>query len=144
MAWQSPAVFLLWLLGSALPVAADEIITLRAGSHKIVAEIAAAPVERARGLMGREQLTENHGMLFVFPSAGIYAMWMKDTRLPLAAAFLDENGMIVDIAEMQPYSLTEHRSRKPVKYVLEMDCSWFRQHGVRVGTRIRGLPQSVN
>lgn len=133
--------FLAWLVTIA-PVHAEGRVTLQAGAHSIIAEVAATPAERELGLMGRHRLGANRGMLFVFPETAIHTMWMKDTPLPLSAAFLDENGVVVDLAEMQPYTLTEHAPRRPVKYVLEMSRRWFRHHGVRIGSRIDGVRQA--
>lgn len=130
--------FLVWLCATA-PAGAGGVVTLHVGSREIVAEVAATPAERMRGLMMRTRLPVNRGMLFVFPETGFYSMWMKDTSLPLAAAFLDDAGVIVDIAEMQPYSLTEHAPHSPVKYVLEMRQYWFSRNGVAIGDRVEGV-----
>lgn len=113
---------------------------LRVGSHEIQAEVAATAAERAQGLMGRTHLAAHQGMLFVFPNVARHAMWMKNTPLPLSAAFIDTTGNIVDIAEMQPYTFTEHAPRKPIKYVLEMNRQWFSRRDIKAGHRIVGLP----
>lgn len=131
-------IVLVWLC-AAVPVKAGGLVKLHVGTQQVVAEVAATPAERMRGLMMRTRLPANRGMLFVFPETGFYSMWMKDTPLPLAAAFLDEAGVIVDIAEMQPYSLTEHAPRSPVKYVLEMRQYWFSRNGVAIGERVEGV-----
>ncbi len=138
-----PAIFLI-LLWSFPPVWGADFIVLRVASHEIQAEVAATADERAQGLMGRPQLAANQGMLFVFPNVARHAMWMKNTPLPLSAAFIDAAGNIVDIAEMQPYTLTEHAPRKPVKYVLEMNHRWFSQRDIKAGKRIVGLPKTDN
>src|SRR5690606_29201319 len=81
---------------------------LKIGPHTVQAEIAATEASRSYGLMNRASLPANHGMLFVFDSVSMPCFWMKNTPLPLSIAFLDTNGRIVNIADMQPHSLDTH------------------------------------
>lgn len=143
------ALRLLWggvFLGLAgilpCPSHAGQTITLTVNGHQIIAAIANTPDLRAKGLMGRRELGENEGMLFVFPQAAHHAMWMKDTPLPLSAAFIDPQGRILNIEEMIPRSLDEHAARAEALYVLEMRGGWFGNRGVLAGDRIRGLKQA--
>ena len=114
-------------------------LELMAGSYQIEVEIAATPALRKLGLMNRYVLPDNHGMLFVFPETYAHCMWMKDTKIPLSAAFIDEHGIIVNIAEMQPDTDDNHCSVTPVRYVIEMRSGWFRERGIVPGSRIKGL-----
>lgn len=114
-------------------------IELSAGIHRIEAEVASSIDERTRGLMYRKAMPANHGMLFIFPEAGVQCFWMKNTLIPLSIAFLDEKGLIVNLAEMRPQSLDNHCSRKPVRFALEMNAGWFKQRGLAAGARIEGL-----
>lgn len=118
---------------------AGQPITLTVNGHVISAAVAANPALREKGLMGRRELSENEGMLFVFPQAARHAMWMKNTPLPLSAAFIDPEGRILNIEEMIPWSLDEHAARAEALYVLEMRGGWFRRYGVLAGDRIDGL-----
>src|SRR5271169_4457186 len=87
-----------------IPSAHAENLTLKIGKQTVHAEIADTPEARAHGLMKRDHLYADCGMLFVFPVAKPYGFWMKDTPLPLSIAFVARDGRIINIAEMQPYS----------------------------------------
>lgn len=121
-------------------VGAEPMLTLNAGIHLIYAELAATEATRMRGLMFRPTLAPNHGMLFVFDGAARQCMWMRNTLLPLAVAYLDDTGVVVNIEEMQAQTDTSHCASKPVRYALEMAGGWFKAHGVSVGSSLRGLP----
>ncbi|MBK9594684.1 MAG: DUF192 domain-containing protein [Rhodocyclales bacterium] len=107
--------------------------------HRIEAEVASSNAERATGLMNRPSMPIHRGMLFVFPEAGVQCFWMKNTLIPLSIAFLDDAGRIVQIADMQPQSLDNHCSVKPVRFALEMNAGWFNRRGLAAGGRIYGL-----
>jgi len=111
-------------------------IELRAGMHRIVAEVAANDETRSRGLMFREQLAPNHGMLFIFQQASPYCFWMKNTPLALSIAFLRDDGTITNIADMQAHSEKSHCASEPVRFALEMEQGWFVRKGLREGSRI--------
>ncbi|HEY0065136.1 MAG TPA: DUF192 domain-containing protein [Telluria sp.] len=113
---------------------------LSAGMHLIKAEVAANDPQRQQGLMFREKMDANHGMVFVFEGTNGQCMWMKNTPLPLSVAFIDEKGKIVNIEDMQPQTLESHCSTKPVRYALEMNLGWFKQKNIKPGMTIGGLP----
>jgi uncharacterized membrane protein (UPF0127 family) len=117
-------------------------VTLTAGMHLIRAEVAADFDTRARGLMQREKLAPNQGMLFVFEESGRHCMWMKNTLIPLSVAFIQNDGTIVNIADMKPHDETSHCSAGSVPYALEMDRGWFAAHGLKAGSRIAGLEKA--
>jgi len=129
------------LLTSAAALAAPTI-ELSAGMHRIEAEVASNNAERATGLMNRPSMPIHRGMLFVFPEAGVQCFWMKNTLIPLSIAFLDDAGRIVQIADMQPQSLDNHCSVKPVRFALEMNAGWFRSRGLAVGAKISGIDKA--
>jgi len=114
-------------------------VQLTAGMHVIRAELAADFGSRMQGLMFREALGPNAGMLFVFDEASTHCMWMKNTLIPLSVAFIDERGTIVNIADMQPQTEQSHCAAKPVPYALEMAKGWFVQRGIKPGMKIGGL-----
>ena len=122
--------------GAAL---AAPTIELSAGMHRIEAEVASTPGDRATGLMNRPAMPAHRGMLFVFPEAGVQCFWMKNTLIPLSIAFLDDDGRIVQIADMQPQSLDNHCSARPVRFALEMNAGWFRSRGLAAGAKISGV-----
>ncbi|MDL2338299.1 MAG: DUF192 domain-containing protein [Pseudomonadota bacterium] len=148
--WREPAVWFcltVWLAAAATPssfaqTAAQTLpaLTLNAGIHNITAELAQSAEERATGLMFRETMQTNHGMLFAFEEAGQQCFWMKNTLLPLDVAFVADDGTIVNLDRMKPRSLDAHCSSKPVRFVLEMNEGWFAKRGIAAGARLTGKP----
>ncbi len=115
-------------------------VTLSAGMHLINAQVAATAQERAVGLMFRKEMPVNEGMLFAFEQPSEQCFWMKNTLLPLTAAFVSDDGTIVNLADMQPQSLASHCSTKPVRFVLEMNKGWFDKRGLKAGSKLSGPP----
>ena len=113
-------------------------VVLTAGMHRIDAQVAQAPHERQIGLMHRKNMPGHEGMLFIFEQPAVQCFWMKNTLLPLTAAFVADDGSIVNVVDMQPQSLDSHCSAKPVRYVLEMNQGWFKQRGLQAGARLAG------
>jgi uncharacterized membrane protein (UPF0127 family) len=118
------------------------IMELSAGIHRIEAEVAAHDAARRQGLMQRRALPEQRGMLFVFERAARHCMWMKNTFLPLSVAFLDAQGRILNIEEMQPQTEVDHCAARPARYALEMNAGWFARRGIGRGDRIGGIEQA--
>ena len=129
------------LLASAAALAAPTI-ELSAGMHRIEAEVVNNSTDRATGLMNRPSMPMQRGMLFVFPEAGVQCFWMKNTLIPLSIAFLDDSGVIVQIADMQPQSLDNYCSVKPVRFALEMNAGWFKSRGLAPGMKINGVDKA--
>ncbi len=111
-------------------------VDIGAGMHVIRAEVADEPSTRMRGLMMRERLGNNEGMLFVFPDKTRHCFWMRNTLLPLSIAFLDDDGTIVNIEDMQPQTEVSHCPIRPVTLALEMEQGWFAKRGIKPGTRL--------
>ncbi|MBI5436361.1 MAG: DUF192 domain-containing protein [Nitrosomonadales bacterium] len=114
-------------------------IALMVGNQRIHAELADTPQSRERGLMQRDHLCADCGMLFVFAEAGRYNFWMKDTPLPLSIAFIAANGAIINIAEMRPNTTELHRANGEALYALEMNSGWFARNGIKPGDRVPGV-----
>lgn len=110
--------------------------------HRIDAQVAASPQERQTGLMHRKDMPQHEGMLFVFEQPAQQCFWMKNTLLPLTAAFVDDDGTIVNLADMKPQTLDSHCSAKPVRYVLEMNQGWFAKKNIKAGAKLTGAPFS--
>ena len=110
------------------------------GMHVIRAEVARTPGERATGMMMRTEMASNAGMLFVFEVEGPQCFWMRNTLLPLSIAFIADDGTIVGLADMQPKTLENHCSEKPVRYALEMNQGWFAKRGIKPGAKLLGGP----
>ena len=136
------AMVLLVLLSSNAIAEPFPEMELGMGMYRIEAEVASSEETRELGLMFREKMATNHGMLFVFPDARQECMWMKNTLLPLSVAFLDDHGVIVNIEEMQAKTLNNHCSTGPVRFALEMNAAWFKQRGFGPGAQLLGLDRA--
>ncbi|MBM3336495.1 MAG: DUF192 domain-containing protein [Betaproteobacteria bacterium] len=134
-----------WILSAFFSVShAQQVFpatTLNIGVHLIRAEVAVSDEQRAQGLMFRDKMAANEGMVFRFPETRHICMWMKNTLLPLSVAFIDENGRIINIEDMQPKTLSAHCAKKPARFALEMNQGWFRQKNIRSGVQVTGLPK---
>ncbi len=124
--------------------AAIDSARLDVAGTPVVAEVVDTPEERAQGLMNRDSLGADKGMLFVYPESAVREFWMKDTRIPLAIAFLDESGVVVRVAEMAPFDETRTSSLYPARYALEMNTGWFARHAIAKGAVVTGLPSNVD
>ncbi len=113
-------------------------IKLSAGMHLIDTQVAATPEQRATGLMHRKEMPTSEGMLFIFEQASQQCFWMKNTLLPLTAAFVADDGTIVNLADMKPQTTDAHCSTKPVRFVLEMNQGWFEKKGIKAGFKLGG------
>ncbi|OOC09103.1 hypothetical protein B1A74_12665 [Thioalkalivibrio halophilus] len=119
---------------SGLPETALEI-----GGRTLTVEIAADDASRRQGLMFRDELAEDRGMLFVWDRADRRAMWMRNTLIPLDVAFIDGDGEITNVETMAPETTRMHWSAAPIEYALEVNAEWFARHGIEAGDRIPGL-----
>lgn len=113
-----------------------DLVPIRVAGIEIMVEIADEDEERSRGLMHRESLPEDQGMLFVYTDERTLSFWMRNTLIPLDIAYIDREGRIVDIQQMEPQDSTTHPSAAPAMYALEMNQGWFEANGVEVGDRI--------
>jgi uncharacterized protein len=114
--------------------------TLLAGMFQISAQVAQTPEQREIGLMFRPTMPQAEGMLFIFEQPSKQCFWMKNTLLPLTAAFVADDGAIVNLVDMQPQTTNSHCSDKPVRFVLEMNQGWFAKKGIKAGHKITGAP----
>ena len=115
-------------------------VKLSAGMHLIDAQVAQTMEQRATGLMYRKDMAQHEGMLFVFEQPSVQCFWMKNTLLPLSAAFVADDGSIVNVEDMKPQTTDSHCSLKPVRYVLEMHQGWFAKKGIKAGFKLTGAP----
>ena len=103
---------------------------------EVEVEIADNDAERQRGLMERTALAENAGMLFVFEREQPLSFWMRNTLIPLSVAYIDSEGRIVDIQDMEPFDETSHPSAEPGQYALEVNQGFFAERGIEVGNEM--------
>jgi uncharacterized protein len=120
----------------------DNRLKLDINGHTLRVTVARTPAERSMGLMFATKLGKDDGMLFLYPEAAISAMWMKNTNVPLSVAFIDAQGLIINIEDMKPHTLDAHASRRPAKYSIETNLGWFKQHGIDAGARVKGLEKA--
>lgn len=127
---------------------AGEAITFKkkkisVGSKTLVVEIAETPEQHERGLMFRNKLGPNDGMLFIFDNEQTRLFWMKNTLIDLSIGYFDASGTLVDIQEMRSgkgipdTGLPNYPSKKPAKYALEMNKGWFEKHKIKLGTKLK-------
>jgi len=138
---RAAAVIVSLTLHAAGTLRADPLLTypLRVKGHSIRAEVANTDESRRTGLMYRDSLAENQGMLFVYEEPGRHAMWMKNTLIPLSVAFIDGSGRIINIEDMLPQTEDAHSAKASAAFSLEMNRGWFAKRGVKPGDRIQGL-----
>jgi len=132
--------FIAALAGPTIVQASEPLLDLQVGSATVEAEYARSPAERERGLMERTEMPADHGMLFRFDDFRRHCLWMKNTPLPLSAAFMDKQGRIVDLIDLEPLDTSIRCSQEPARYALEMNQGWFEAKGIEVGERVRGIP----
>ena len=125
----------------ALPVAT---IVVRDADRRVAltVEVAATPADRQRGLMFRDTLAENAGMLFLFPRDTRTGFWMKDTKIPLSIAFIDAGGRVVSIRDGRPFDETIIDPGTEYRYALEVNQGWFERHGFSGEIRVE-LPEDL-
>ena len=131
------------LVFAAAPATANAKLpttTIKVGSHALRVEVVATDAERQKGLMFREKLGRNDGMLFVFDEPAYHSMWMKNTLIPLSVAFVDAKGEILNILDLEPHSLETRMSAGPATYAIETNRGWFAAQGLKAGDRVTGLP----
>ncbi|WP_185982715.1 DUF192 domain-containing protein [Aureimonas mangrovi] len=140
--WRVLALVLVLAVASVFVFTTNSIgssatLVTQGGTHRIEVEVVDTPDTRATGLMHRESLDEDHGMLFVFDETQPVSMWMKNTLIPLDMLFLREDGSVATIARnARPFSLTPIPSSEPVRYVLELNGGAAQDYGVAVGDRL--------
>ena len=113
---------------------------IKAGMYLIDAQVASTPEQRSMGLMYRRDMPAQEGMLFVFEQATQQCFWMKNTLIPLTAAFVLDDGTIANLVDMKPQTTEPHCSVKPVRVVLEMNQGWFAKRGIKAGSKLSGGP----
>ena len=131
-------------LALAIPAAAEAplpVLRVQVAGHALKVEVVTTPEQMARGLMFREKLGRNDGMLFVYADPGYHSMWMKNTLIPLSVAFVDGEGRILNIADMEPQTLDSHAAAGPARYAIETNRGWFASRKIKAGDKVTGLPK---
>lgn len=121
----------------APPKTAEDRFAIKVGDVIVQAQIAALPEELQRGLMFRQSMGRDEGMIFVFTSAQRMGFWMRNTTLPLDIGYFDSDGVLKEIYPMHPLDERTVSSRsRDIQFCLEMNQGWFKDRGVRPGVRL--------
>ena len=128
--------------GQEPKVAPLKTISVKVGAHALKVEVADDDASRSRGLMFRNTLGKDNGMLFTFPEPGYHGMWMMNTFIPLSVAFIDGDGRILNILDMQPHTQDTHTAAGPARYAIETNVGWFAGKKIKAGDRVTGLPKA--
>jgi uncharacterized membrane protein (UPF0127 family) len=113
------------------------LLTLCINAETLYVEVADDPWEHQRGLMFREYLPDNMGMLFIFPYPQRLHFWMKNTYIPLSIAYISSDWKILEIYDMEPLSERLVSSKNKVQYALEVNRGYFQRKGIKVGDRVK-------
>ena len=144
MFWKYSFLFFFLLISCPQEPWAQEgkgpLLPLTIKGKTIKVEVARTEKEQEKGLMFRERMGKDEGMLFFYEREGRLSFWMKNTRLSLSIAFIDKDGKIVDIQDMEPFSLQTYVSASPAKYALEANQGWFTRNGIHVGDSVKLRP----
>lgn len=128
--------FMLLVACSAKKDVSFKKVSLQIAGNQLEIELALQPEQHARGLMFRKSMEEMHGMLFSFKQDRVMHFYMKNTLIPLSIAYLDAEGVIREIYDMQPLDETTTESQWPRRYALEMNQGWFERHSVGIGEQL--------
>jgi uncharacterized membrane protein (UPF0127 family) len=115
-------------------------IPVKVGAHVLRVEVADSDASRSRGLMYRQAMGKNDGMLFIFEDPGYHSMWMQNTYIPLSVAFIDGDGKILNVLDMEPKTTDTHTAAGPARYAIETNKGWFAEKKIKPGDKVTGLP----
>ncbi len=116
-----------------------EKITISINGHGLIVEKADTSKKRKAGLMNREKLDWDKGMLFIYPSSRYRSFWMKNTKISLSLAYIDKDYKITEILDLEPFDLKGKVSKKRVCLVLEVNKGWFEKNKIKVGDVVKGI-----
>ena len=117
-------------------------VRMPVGSETFTLEVADTDALRQKGLMRRDSMAKDRGMIFVFPDEAERSFWMKNTRIPLDIIFIDGNGVVVGIKQMKPYDLNPTNSPKPYRWAVELNKGAADEAGVKVGDQLT-IPEAA-
>lgn len=112
---------------------------VRIDGFPLEVEIAADHDARSLGLMHREHLNDDEGMLFCFDHPEELSFWMRSTMIPLSIAFISSDGVVCQIDDLIPHSESRVTSRVPCLWAIETNRGWFGSRGIKVGSVVSGL-----
>jgi len=122
---------------AAASLSVEEWLPLKIGAVEISAQIVLSREEQRKGLMYREALAPNSGMLFPYPGPRQLSFWMKNTKIPLDIGFFDESGLLMEVHRMVPFDTNRTTSNsREVQFALEMNTGWFSRNSLFPGQRL--------
>jgi uncharacterized membrane protein (UPF0127 family) len=111
-------------------------VTMPIGSKTFTLEVATTPRQHSTGLMYRDSMAPDHGMIFVFPEDHDSGFWMKHTRIPLDILYVDKTGTVVSVHQMQPFDLTAVVPQRAYRYAIELNQGTAAGVGVKAGDQL--------
>ena len=135
------------LFVATLPALAEvgfRTTSVKVATHPLKVEVAKEEPQRMQGLMFRKSLAPEEGMLFIFDEPAYHSMWMKNTLIALSVAFVDRDGVILNILDMEPQTLDSHMAAGPAVYAIETNKGWFAAKKIKAGDKVTGLPKATN
>ena len=136
------AIAALLLAFAAFAEATFGTAQLKVAGHPLKVEVASSEEAMQQGLMFRKKLGRDEGMLFMFGEPAYHSMWMKNTLIALSVAFLDRNGRILNILDMEPETLDTHTAAGPAVYAIETNKGWFADKKIKPGDKVTGIPKT--
>ena len=123
--------------GPVQPASCQTYFPISIGGGKLKLQLALKPAEQQKGLMYRESLDDDHGMLFLFDHPDKRGFWMKNTHIPLDIGYFDSSGQLLEIHKLFPYDETAVNSRsREVLIAVETNRGWYAANGIQIGDRI--------
>lgn len=113
-----------------------QFTTAEGKSVNLTCEVADSAYKQELGLMYREKLAENKGMIFVYKYPAVLRFWMKNTQIPLSIAFIDADRYITSIRDMEPQTRDITASYLQVKYAVEANQGWFEKNSIKAGSKV--------
>jgi len=129
---------------STAPTSGLPIVQVKIGSQTYSVEVAADPYSRETGLMNRDLLPKDRGMIFVFPDEAKREFWMKNTRIPLDIVYLDGAGKVVSVKSMKPFDESLVPSEGPAKFAVELADGQGKETGVKPGDTVVIPPEATS
>ncbi len=120
--------------------------TIKVGNKTLTVEVATTTKQQEQGLMFRNHLGEDEGMLFIFSNEETRFFWMKDTLIDLSIGYFNKDGKLIDVQEMKSgkgladTALPSYASAQPAKYALEMNKGWFDKNKIKLGAKLKINP----
>ena len=142
------ALVIIFLWPAILPTATagndsglSRVLSLSVSGASLWAEVADTDETRRRGLSHRQHLPADAAMLLVFDHPRVACLWMRDVHFAVDAAFIDDQGIVIGMAQMRPQTTRLHCSPQLARYALEVNAGWFHAHHVNIGASVMGLPR---